>query len=317
MKRRNRHDSGPNSRPEDQLMSHLPHMTRNELLELAPLDALGLLDEYDALLFSRGFHAAPEAVRTEIRDLQAAVAADESLLPDVSPPASLGDRVLAAVRDEVDAAADLAPLATIGRGRAREAAAGVTLDRPAMAPTGPIRPRRRFVHSLASHGWRAAAFALAAAVVVAMYFGVQLLDQNRELFVIVRQMQAEQATANRLNALRDGAGATWLLQARKPSTERIALLPVDPALNVTGMAYIDPTSGQASVMVHGLPHDEDGGYRFRLSIRDASGSEIGRAEVTCGPAIAIATLTIDLPKNLTGIQVAVVGPDDAIWLASA
>ncbi len=317
MKRRNR-DRRPAKRwPEDQLMSHLPPMTRDELLELAPLDALGLLDEYDALLFSRGFHAAPESVRAEIRDLQAAVAADESLLPDVAPSASLADRVLTAVRGEVDAAADPAPLATIGRGRARAAAAATTLDRPAAPTTGPIRPRRRLIHSLAGHGWRAAAFALAAAVVVAMYFGVQLLDQNRELFVIVRQMQAEQATANRLNALRDGAGGTWLLQARKPSTERIALLPVEVSRNATGMAYIDPTSGQASVMIHGLPHDDDGQGRFMVSIRDAAGKEIGRAEVTCGPAIAIATLTIELPRQLAGVQVAVIGPDDAVWLASA
>ncbi|MHC4809286.1 MAG: hypothetical protein ACYTEV_02840 [Planctomycetota bacterium] len=305
-------------------MSHLPPMTRDELLELAPLDALGLLDEYDALLFSRGFHAAPESVQAEIRELQAAVAADETLLPDVTPPASLSGRVLAAVRSEVEASSDLAPLATIGRRRSATAAAAAaaTLDRPGMVqrPTahgGPIRPRRRLVDSLANHGWRAAAFALAAAVVVAMYFGVQLLDQNRELFVIVRQMQAEQATANRLNALRDGAGDAWLLQARKPATERLALLPSDPSLNVSGMAYIDPTSGQTSIMVHGLPHDESGDVRFTLSIRDAAGNEIGRAEVTCGPAIAIATLTIDQPRQLAGIRVEVIGPGDEVWLASA
>ncbi len=315
MKRRNR-DRRPAKRwPEDQLMSHLPPMTRDELLELAPLDALGLLDEYDALLFSRGFHAATESVRAEIRDLQAAVAADETLLPDVMLPASLGDRVLAAVRSEAEASSDLAPLATIGR--RRSASAAVTLDRPSMAPTGPIRPRRRLVNTLTGHGWRAAAFALAAAVVVAMYFGVQLLDQNRELFVIVRQMQAEQATANRLNALRDGAGDAWLLQARKPATERLALLPADPSRNVSGMAYIDPTSGQTSIMVHGLPHDELGDARFTLSIRDADGNEIGRAEVNCGPAIAIATLTIEQPPQLAGLRVEIIGPGDEVWLASA
>lgn len=306
-------------------MSHLPPMTRDELLELAPLDALGLLDEYDALLFSRGFHAAPESVQAEIRELQASVASDETLLPDVPLPAALADRVLTAVRSEVDASSDLAPLATIGRRRAasasgtsdRRGADHRSLDRPGMAPTGPIRPRRRLVHTLASHGWRAAAFALAAAVVVAMYFGVQLLDQNRELFVIVRQMQAEQATANRLNALRDGAGDAWLLQARKPATERLALLPTDPSRNASGMAYVDPTSGQTSIMVHGLPNDEFGDARFTLSIRDADGTEIGRAEVTCGPAIAIATLTIEQPRQLAGIRVEIIGPDDEVWLASA
>ena len=37
-------------------------MTREELLELSALDALGLLEEYEAALFTRSFHHAPAAV---------------------------------------------------------------------------------------------------------------------------------------------------------------------------------------------------------------------------------------------------------------
>ncbi len=62
-------------------MSPPTPMTREELIELAALDALGLLDEYESALFTRSFHHAPAAVQKEIKDLQAAVTADPSLLP--------------------------------------------------------------------------------------------------------------------------------------------------------------------------------------------------------------------------------------------
>ncbi len=41
-------------------------MTRKELLELAALDVLGLLDEYEAAYYTRSFHHAPASVQDEI-----------------------------------------------------------------------------------------------------------------------------------------------------------------------------------------------------------------------------------------------------------
>ncbi len=291
-------------------MSHVPPMTRDELLELAPLDALGLLDEYDALLFSRGFHAAPERVRTEVRALQAAVAADEILLPDVMPPAGMRSRVVEAIRREAEEAVDLAPLATIGRARPRAAA---TLDRPAAAGIGPIRPRRRFVDSLASQGWRAAAFALAASLVVAVYFGTQILDRNRELFSVIRQMQAEQALASEVEAIAGGAGEAWLLQARKPRTIRIALRSIHDDLAATGMVYVAPRSGQGSLVLMGVPTDIADG--LRLVVRDAGGEVLTSTQVMAGPAVAVAEFAID-PDRADGIRIEIVG-DGTTWLVSA
>ena len=40
-------------------------MTHEELLELAALDALGLLDEYESALFTRSYHHAAVAVGPE------------------------------------------------------------------------------------------------------------------------------------------------------------------------------------------------------------------------------------------------------------
>jgi hypothetical protein len=140
-------------------------MTREELIELAALDAFGLLDEYEAALYTRSFHHAPVAVQNEIRELQAAFAGEASLLPDVEPDPALRQRVLDAVAKAIEAdSLNLAPLAMIGRpDRARPGTAG----RIGVAASTPV--------------WRAAAFALAAALLVVAYFAGQFLERNNLL----------------------------------------------------------------------------------------------------------------------------------------
>ena len=74
-------------------------MTRQELLELAALDALGLLDRYEAALYTRSFHYASAPVQDEIVRLQAEIVSDESLLPEEEPDDSLRERVLRKVAE--------------------------------------------------------------------------------------------------------------------------------------------------------------------------------------------------------------------------
>jgi hypothetical protein len=76
-------------------------MTTHELLELASLDALGLLDDDERADFERGFQAASPALQAQIRREQTRLARAEALLPDVEPAASLRARVLAAVREAI------------------------------------------------------------------------------------------------------------------------------------------------------------------------------------------------------------------------
>ncbi|MCP4007434.1 MAG: hypothetical protein GY725_24900 [bacterium] len=93
-------------------------MAREDLLELAPLDALGMLDDYESALFTRSFHHAPAAVQDEIKELQAKVASNPVLLPKIEPPARLRERVLMRVDRAIEeGGAELRPLATIGRRR--------------------------------------------------------------------------------------------------------------------------------------------------------------------------------------------------------
>ncbi|MFZ4574117.1 MAG: hypothetical protein ACOYN0_06945 [Phycisphaerales bacterium] len=77
-------------------------MTVRELLENAHLDALGLLDEDERAAFEKAFRSAPGPVRAQIRDEQSRWARMESCLPRIEPGDDLRERVLAAIRSEVE-----------------------------------------------------------------------------------------------------------------------------------------------------------------------------------------------------------------------
>ncbi len=86
-----------------------------QLLELAVLDAHGLLEPIEADLFTRSFHDAPAAIQDEIIQMQQNFASDTSLLPSDTPSADLKRKVLQSVADAADQEARrLAPLALIG-----------------------------------------------------------------------------------------------------------------------------------------------------------------------------------------------------------
>ena len=64
-------------------------MTTRELLELASLDAMGLLDDNEHEAFEGAFRAAAPAVQRQVRREQERLTGDTSTLPDVDPPAEL------------------------------------------------------------------------------------------------------------------------------------------------------------------------------------------------------------------------------------
>ena len=92
-----------------------PTNNYNQLIELAVLDAHGLLDPTESHLYNNAFHDAPVALQEEIIELQEALALDDGLLPKETPPAKLKNRVIKAVAEAADREASrLAPLALIG-----------------------------------------------------------------------------------------------------------------------------------------------------------------------------------------------------------
>lgn len=169
-------------------------MSREELLELAPLDAFGLLDDFESALFNRSFHHAPASVQAEIVALQAQLAQEPVLLAADEPRPLLRQKVLIRIADEVEESAEqLKPLATIGSSHATAYANGVAMQASAATtsiahrvtaveiPPSQDETMRELVAEIRSRAtigerdrstpyWRAAAFFLAAGLVASLYF---------------------------------------------------------------------------------------------------------------------------------------------------
>jgi hypothetical protein len=128
-------------------------MNTPDLLEMASLDALGLLDPEERDAFERAFRTADPAQQAQIRREQLRFSRMDELLPKVDPPLGLRARVLAAVRGAMESVAG-------SRGA----------DAPALRfPTG------------VSRFWRVGAIGAMAASMVLGYFTFEALNANRGL----------------------------------------------------------------------------------------------------------------------------------------
>jgi len=221
-------------------------MTREELLELAGLDALGLLDEYEAALFTRSFHHAPVAVQDEVKRLQAAFASDKNLLPEVEPSTELREKVLAAVSKAIESESiELAPLAMIGP-RAR----------------GGRESGSRLALSASTPLWRAAAFVLAGVGLVLAYFNLQLRERNEEIIDHLIGMK----TTEQVEALLGPDFNSF----QSPYTLVRVLNPVPGSTNMHATVFVNENTKQAFLLAVGLP---DQSAPFTLTATSADGQE--------------------------------------------
>ena len=139
-------------------------LSPQELIEWATLDALGLLDDYEADQYNKSFHAAPPSVQEEIVRVQSEVASDRRLLSHWEPPADLRHRVIDAVGEACrEADEQLQPLAQIG---ARYGA------------SAPSSPRRSDV---GGQLWRVAALVLLGVSVVLGIFSLSTSHRSRQI----------------------------------------------------------------------------------------------------------------------------------------
>lgn len=76
-------------------------MTTHELLELASLDAMGLLDPEEREAFELAFRAAAPPLQAQIRREQLRLSYIDGILPVVEPPPGLRARVMAKVREAI------------------------------------------------------------------------------------------------------------------------------------------------------------------------------------------------------------------------
>lgn len=113
--------------------------TRDELLELAELDALGALEPSEQARFERGLREASPTLLAELQAIQDAAVLDPIGLCDEEPEAGLKYKVMARIADAVtESESELAPIASIGRPVApRRPAQTVT---PIVAPTALVVP---------------------------------------------------------------------------------------------------------------------------------------------------------------------------------
>ena len=213
------------------IISNQP-MSREELLDPAALDAFGLLDEYDAALYTRSFHHAPATVQDELRRLQAELVTDPSLITVMDePPAELRARVLASVaaareREE----AQLAPLATIGRARTTEVG---------------YAPRARLFTS--GLFWRAATFVLASAVIAMAYSWYSAVQTN----VRLAELALSKGVEDQLRELMGEDFTAFIKTGNSNKAIRATPLRGDDAAHAT--LYLNESDNVAFLMVTGLP----------------------------------------------------------------
>lgn len=247
-------------------------MSREELLELAALDAFGLLEEFESALYTRSFHDSPAAVQEEVLELQARLSSDEKLLPSEQPDPALRQKVLEAVARAIDSeSAGLKPLATIGR-RTNESSDGL----------GSIHLSR------SGQFWRAAAFMLAGVVIVIAYLG-------RDVYKYSQTLARLAILSDTREELKELIGPTFEDFLTNPRCQTRALLPVDDTKAASVVFFFDARSNQAFLLAIGFPHDEPGMPEEDLTLvaRTSGGAQTLSTFKRSGGLIAIRLADLD------------------------
>ena len=253
-------------------MSDGTNISREELLELATADALGVIDEVDSARFERAFAASVPSLQAEVRALQDRIAVDPNLLSTEQAPASLRLKTLAhvaAAREEHAAP----PIATIGPARpvgSRASGTRQQIDRDALVRE--ILERTALERRPTQHVWRAAALFLFAALVVALYFESQQRATSARLMDFVDRKLVDEA----MQAVASATAGFDFAQSRE-------LAVLDAAGNRAKLvrAYLDESSGRVCVV----------GFGFNATGRHVS---VSHASGTKGPSqIALASSVVE------------------------
>ena len=242
-------------------------MTRRELLELAALDALDLLDEFEAAIYTRSFHDAPATVQDEVIRLQAEVSGDLSLLPGEEPDSGLRERVLRVVAEAIEREESrLAPLATIGRRRA----AGFQHEsgrRSWLNPSGQV--------------WRAASFALAGVTVVFALFWAEAYRHGNKVSVLALDK-------NTVEVLEELIGPTIKDFLFDPATVYTVL---ESKIGAEAILVINETTREAMLVTDGLVQASDDAYILSFLDKDGKETYVQKFGSTGGlQGIALGTL---------------------------
>ena len=252
-------------------------LRREELIEQASLDALGLLDAFEAAHYAKSFHAAPASVQEEIRQLQAEIATDATLLSDEEPPAGLRGRVMGAVMDSIEhEARELQPIATIGARTRRIAAVGATATATDIA--GVVKDERMNLQYRSMQRtvavWRAASVALAASL-LGSFLWLNVITHDA---MSIAQLAQGQATQAQLIEMLGSDYATF----SGDKAMRIRSMSAQAGEQGAAVMYCDPRNGDGYLVGFGLT--QVGTYTIRSIADDGTsvtlGQVIGGARVT-------------------------------------
>lgn len=226
-------------------------MSIEELLELAALDTFGLLDDFEAELFTRSFHHAPAGVQDEILRIQAELASDESFLPRDMPVAQLRQKVLDAVARAIEEdARELAPLASIGKRFA--------LSSPNPTPRGRLAISGQF--------WRAACLVMIGVSIVLAYFGVEAHNQVDAITLMA-------LNNNAIGQLEEYLSPTFKEYVGNPNCKPLFFRNQKAGNELFAVLYLDEQDGSAFLIVMGnanSPPDADTTYTLRAVLQDNS-----------------------------------------------
>ncbi len=237
---------------------------KKQLLELAVLDAHGLLEPLESDLFNSAFLDAPDSLQKEIQNIQEQLALDASLLPDDLPNASLRRRVLDAVAKAADDEANrLAPLALIG------ARAGAS---------------RHNQLSIGTSAWRAVAMVLFGVSVVLAAFAINAVDRANDITKYALNADVEQTMA-------DLVGAEFGEFIRNPSAPAVGL----ERTNGDPTGYIRVAINERTGAGYVFAIDLKDGEEFIIQGTTPDGEVIELARITAGNTPVVArTFSVDV-----------------------
>lgn len=280
-------------------------MTRTELIELAALDSLGLLDQYETALYTRSFHDASAAVQSEIRDLQAQIVVHLGELSDEEPSPELRNRVLKAVAKAIELDSP-APLASIGRGID-------DYDPRFDDPRKDRKPERELLSSrrLAFSGqfWRAACFVLLGVVVVCVFGLVHIWRSHNDLTMAA-------VSSNTHEQLERLIGPTVKDYLQSPDTVRVVMTANNGSCSdCWANLLILEDSDQALFITEGLP-ELNAGQTYQLRVRHEDGRTTTIDRITAGTMLAGHRITVEVTALLANATWELTGPGGVMLTGS-
>jgi len=220
-------------------------MNAQQLLEMALLDACGLLEADELQRFESAFAEAPESIKAQIRREQSRFADQSELLPDVTPRPELRRLVVEAVRRAAGTSVTPDSL------RFEHLLAGAGVPTPAEIHRRRVMP-----------AWRAAAVVLGVTTVFGAVLSLELRNQITDMGDRLSSITSADLflSYGNMPGLREA-----MLSA---DSERILFKPVDPAMTASAAIYTDPQSAKSYLVCHRLPALRGGQYEI-VSLDDA------------------------------------------------